>query len=273
MNKSTALKWSQISGPEGLDLMRRFFADDEIAVSDFASIVAAVKAGDFDDCLAGKPDSSVHVTTSCHLMVLAMLNRLSGLTATEFYKEDALRYVRMNCLVQRMLGLQRLTLGWPVYAFGAEILGQSMIYTESQAPGSDPGEPMLNLDNWRDLPEYDAQHPVACVVRDNLLHMGRLSGIEPVAHMPAPYSLAAEIFGQEALIIALVEAPLLVHQILDLIVARVLVPWCDDVVASVPDVWVGIVRCQRITHVHGAGKLYEIFRRTGAPAYRGQPLG
>lgn len=32
---------------------------------------------------------------------------------------------------------------------GAELLGQSMIYTEDHAAGSDPGVRLLNNDNWR----------------------------------------------------------------------------------------------------------------------------
>jgi hypothetical protein len=238
MTETTLLAWARVTGPEGRELLSRFLQGDRNVAASMASIVDAADAGHYDAELAGNPDpEAVHVTTSCHLMVLALLNRLSGLSAAEFYKDDPLRYVRMNCLVQRMLGLERLTLGWPVYAFGAEILGQTMIYSEDQAPGSDPGVPMLSRENWSDLPEYAREHPVACAIRENLQHMARLSGIEPVAHMPAPYSLAAEILGQEPLIGALATEPDFVRQFLDLIVTRVLRPWCDDLIATVPDVW------------------------------------
>jgi hypothetical protein len=112
-----------------------------------------------------------------------------------------------------------------------------MMYPSDQAPGSDPGVPLLTLNDWRNMPRYDPEHPIAGTVRETLLHMRRLSGIEPVAHLPAPYSLAAEVLGQEALIPALSEAPDMVRQLLDLIVDRVLKPWCDDLARSVPDVW------------------------------------
>ena len=111
-----------------------------------------------------------------------------------------------------------------------------MIYTESQAPGCDPGFPLLNRDNWQDMPYYDATHSIAKITRANLTNMAKLSGIEPVAHLPAPYSLAAEIYGQEFLINALTEEPEPVAGLLDLIVTRVLKPWCDDLVANIPDV-------------------------------------
>ncbi len=238
MTKTAPMPWAQVTGTDGQELLCRFLQGQQRMAAPLSAIIDAANAGHYDAELAGSPDpEAIHVTTSCHLMVLALLNRLNGLTAVEFYKGDPLRYVRMNCLVQRMLGFERLTLGWPVYAFGAEILGQTMIYSQDQAPGSDPGVPMLTTENWRDLPQYDAGHPVARAIRDNLLYMSRLSGIEPVAHLPAPYSLAAEILGQEALITALTTEPDFVRRFLDLVVIRVLIPWCDDLVASVPDVW------------------------------------
>lgn len=238
MKQSVARNWHQVSGTEGLDLLRRYLGGDISAAPVLSAIFTAAVDGEYDADFAAAPDpEKIHVTTSCHLMVLALLNRLKGVSAAQFYKEDPLRYVRTNCLVQRMLGLQRLTLGWPVYGFGAEILGQTMIYPQDQAPGSDPGLPMLNCDNWRDMPGYDPQHPVAGVIRENLQHMARLTGIEPVAHLPAPYSLAAEILGQEPLIGALALDPDFVRELLDLIVSRILAPWCDDLVANVPGVW------------------------------------
>jgi len=237
MTENVAMPWSQVSGAEGLDIIRRFLDEDKNAQSTLSDIIDRANAGEYDAQLAGNPGEGVHVTTSCHLMVLTILNRIYGTNASDYYKADPLRYVRLNCLVQRMLGVERLTLGWPVYGFGAELLGQTMIYTEAQAPGSDPGVPLLDMDDWRDLPKYNPEHPIACIVRDNLTHMGRLAGIEPVAHLPAPYSLAAEIFGQEQIISALIDKPEFVVDFLDLIVTRVIQPWCDDLTASIPGVW------------------------------------
>ena len=238
MTRSISTGWARVIGVEGLDLLRRYLDGDQSAKPDLLEIFDAADAGQYDSDYAGSPDlNKIHVTTSCHLMVLALLNRLKGLTAAQFYKDDPLRYVRMNCLVQRMLGFERLTLGWPVYGFGAELLGQTMIYPEDQAPGSDPGLPLLNLDNWRDMPAYDPDHPVPRSIRENLLNMAQLSGIAPVAHLPAPYSLAAEIFGQEPLIGALALDADFVQKFLDLIVTRVLTPWCEDLFANVPNVW------------------------------------
>ena len=238
MKNDAPMIWEDAIGEDSRIALGQFLSGNESARAQLTQIVDATIAGLYDTDFAGKPNpETVHVTTSCHLMVLKLLNRLSGMSAAEFYKGDPLRYVRMNCLIQRMLGIERLTLGWPVYAFGAEILGQAMIYPEDQAPGSNPGAPMLDRHNWRDLPEYTPKHPIAGAIRENLQHMARLSCVKPVAHMPAPYSLAAEIIGQEPLIGALAIEPDFVRELLNLIVDRVLKPWCDDLVANIPDVW------------------------------------
>ena len=62
---------------------------------------------------------------------MSLRHRLEGLTAQHFYKSDPLRYVRTNLFVQRVIGIKRLTLGWPVYAFGAEAMGQAMMYPDN----------------------------------------------------------------------------------------------------------------------------------------------
>ncbi|MBL4873333.1 MAG: hypothetical protein JKY41_08045 [Rhodobacteraceae bacterium] len=237
MSQKETTQWANVIGAEGRDILKRFLNGVTTANAELKAIIDAAISGDFDDDYAGNPSADVKVTTACHMMVLAIVNRLNGMNATDYYKSNPQNYVRLNCLIQRMLGIERLTLCWPVYGFGAEALGQTMIYTEDQAPGSDPGNPLLNKRNWQDMPVYEPDHTIARVVRENLQHMAQLAGIEPVAHLPAPYSLAAEIYGQEHLIIALIEEPEFVHQLLDLIVERVLVPWCADLHGTIPNVW------------------------------------
>ncbi len=155
MSQLKPMQWPKVIGDEGRSILRRFLDEDPTADLEFRGIIDAAKAGVYDADYAGKPGSEVKVTTSCHMMVLAIVNRLNGINATKFYKAEPLDYVRLNCLIQRMLGIERLTLGWPVYGFGAEALGQTMIYTEAQAPGSDPGFPLLDRDNWQNMPTYD----------------------------------------------------------------------------------------------------------------------
>lgn len=211
---------------------------DPEARRQIGNLVDAACAGDYDAFLRAEPDPyDVHVTTSAHLMVLAVMNRLNGMRSEDFYKNDPVRYVRLNLLIQRLLGIERLTVGSPVYAFAAELLGQTMMYPEDQAPGSDPGRPLLEIGDWREIPGYDEGHELARGIRETLVVTGQLAGIEPVAHLAAPYSLAAEIFGQEALINALNTEPDTVRCLLERLVEVVIAPWCEDLAANVPDVW------------------------------------
>lgn len=231
-------QFRELCGQQGRSILSRHLNGDRSVAPELGTFVEAACEGVLDDALRAEPDPDhVNVTTSAHLMTLAVMNRLSGMRSAAFYKGDPLRYVRLNLLVQRMLGIERLTIGIPVYAFGAETLGQTVMYPDDQVPGSDPGKPLMAIDGWRDIPGHDRDHEVARLIRDALVLTGQLAGIEPVAHLPAPYSFAAEIFGQEALINALNTDPDTVRDLLAHIADAVLAPWCDDLAANVPDVW------------------------------------
>ena len=215
-----------------------FLSGDTALAGELAGVLGRVDSGEFDREFATELDPhSVYLTTSCHLLAMSLRHRIEGLKAQDFYKSDPLKYVRSNLFIQRAIGIERLTLGWPVYAFGAEAIGQTMMYPDDQAPGSDPGEPMLSLERPDEIPEYDPDSEVAGVIRDTLKIMSDLAGIEPVAHLPAPYSLAAEIVGQENLILALSGRPDLVVRFLDVLVDRVLAPWCVDLHKHLPAAW------------------------------------
>ncbi len=210
----------------------------EDAARRLAELFAACDAGLLDDLLVDPaPPKTTCLKTSCHLLAMSLRHRLEGLSAARFYKGDPDRYVRSNLLVQRILGIRRPTLGWPVYAFGAEALGQQMFYPPDQAPGSDPGLPALSLEHPEDIPYFDPGCEIAKLVREMLLGMADLGRIEPVAHLPAPYSLAAEVVGQQNLILALSQAPAAVRRFLSALVDRFLAPWCADLHRSVPSVW------------------------------------
>ena len=231
-------EFRDLCGPQGRAILSGHFSGDSDATRELRRFVDAADGGLLDDALRADPDpDDVLVTTSSHLMTLAMMNRLSGMGSADFYKGDPHRYVRLDLLVQRLLGIERLTIGSPVYAFGAESLGQVMMYPDAQPPGSDPGEPLMTIDGWRDIPAHDPDHEVARLMREVLVLSAQLAGIEPVAHLPAPYSFAGEIFGQEPLINALSTVPDTVRDILAHLSDVVLAPWCADLAANVPDVW------------------------------------
>jgi hypothetical protein len=225
--------------PAGSTLLARWQAGDDATLKRLRALFDAVMEGQLDDVFREPaPADSVCVTTSLHLMTLTILNQLYGLTSADFYKGEPQRYVRTTLMTQRLLGIRKLTLGWPVYAFGAECLGQATVYPDKHAPGSDPGEPLIDQTNWRELDTPDLESGIARIIEDMLACFADLTGLEPVAHLPAPYSLAADIFGQEALISALLEAPDFVDELLDHLTEQVFVPWIERLLYRFPKVWI-----------------------------------
>ena len=223
---------------EGNILLAQWQAGDDAAQKKLLTLFNAVIEGQFDAVFQEPaPENSVCVTTSLHLMTLTILNQLYGLTSKEFYKGDPQRYVRTTLMTQRLLGIRKLTIGWPVYAFGAEALGQATIYPDQHAPGSDPGIPLVVRKNWFEMESIDFEGEVPKVVEAMLACFVELTGLEPVAHLPAPYSLAADIFGQETLITALSHDPDFVVEFLDHLTGQIIVPWCERLVQRYPNIW------------------------------------
>ena len=236
---------SEVKRPDSLQsaidggLLSRWQAGEANAQERLHMLFDAAMAGQFDAIFREPaPVDSVSVTTSLHLLTLTLLNRLYGFASADFYKGDPQRYVRTTLLTQRLLGIRKLTLGWPVYAFGAECLGQVMMYPNKHAPGADPERPLINQSNWQRLGPPDLAGEIPRTVEEILLCFADLTGLEPVAHLPAPYSLAADIFGQEALISALTEAPKFVAELLDHLADQVFAPWIVYLVDRIPNVWI-----------------------------------
>ncbi len=223
----------------GSALLARWQSNDDAALEELRTLFDAVIAGQFDAVLREQvPADSVSVTTSLHLMTLTLLNQLYGLTSADFYKGNPRRFVRTTLITQRLLGIRKLTLGCPVYAFGAEALGQTMMYPDKHAPGADPGEPLVNRMNWRQLETPNLDGEIPRIIEGMLTHFADLTGLDPVAHLPGPYSLAADIFGQEALISALLEAPDFVAEFLNHLVNHVFIPWIERLINRIPNVWI-----------------------------------
>ena len=80
------------------------------------------------------------------------------------------------------------------------------------------------------MESIDFEGEVPKVVEAMLACFVELTGLEPVAHLPAPYSLAADIFGQETLITALSHDPDFVVEFLDHLTCQIIVPWCERLI-------------------------------------------
>lgn len=224
--------------PDGLHLLARWQAGESDAKERLADAFRAGLSGDHDEALAGPaPDDAVHVCGSVDLLSLGIVFDLFGLTAEEFYKGDPARYVRSVMLTLRLLGMPKSYLSWPVYGFTAEALGQEMIYSDRFSPGTDPDVTLVDAGNWRDLPPLDLTGEIPALLDETLAFYAGLTGFSPVLHLSAPYSLAADIFGQEHLISALTEDPAFVNGLLDHLADTVHGPWAGHFFARHPDGW------------------------------------
>ena len=225
--------------PSGIDLVERALAGKPKDREILKGLLEKAMLGSFDAVYSDTSDTEhVEVTASMHLLTLEIMADFFAVDGKSFYMEDPLRYVRTNLFMQLMLGIRKLTIGWPVYAFGAEGLGQSMIYPERQAPGSDPVDTLVDSHTWRHLAAPDFDAGIYRFIKEVLGHFAALSELPPVAHLPAPYSLAAEIYGQERLLADLKGDLEGVRALLDHLTERILAPWIADLAGALEGVWI-----------------------------------
>ncbi len=227
------------SYPTGLHLLARWQSGDVEAKREMIEIFDAAIAGDFDANYAIPPPSDkVHATASVHMLVLAILHDLYGIESKDYYNSDPWRYVRTNLLVCRLLGVQKMYVTWALYSMTCEPLGQEIMYPDRFPPGCDPDKPLINKGNWRELetPDFSTGVPHAI---DGILRVTEiLTGLPPLLQISAPYSLAADIYGQEPLLADVVHDPDNVNALLDHLADKVLGPWMDHHIEIFPNGWI-----------------------------------
>ena len=229
----------ELNFPAGLRLLSDWQSGDMCAKGRLKQIFEAALAGEYDANFAiPAPDIAVNIGGSVNLLTLTIMHDLFGLNGAEFYKGNAGRYVRATLFTRRLLGMNKLYISWPVYAFSCEAMGQKMMYPDKFPPGADPDEMLINRGNWRAMPTPDFDTGIPKIVSDIAACYTRLTGADPILHLSAPYSLAADIYGQEPLLAALVHEPDFANEMLDLIVDRVLKPWIDHFVAQFSNAWI-----------------------------------
>ena len=233
------MPFEELKFPAGIHLLERWQANDPQAIERLKDIFDATIAGQYDEIFkTPAPQDSVHVAGPVDLMTLTIMHRLYGLTSADFYKQDPERFVRTSLMTQKLLGMPKLYISWPVYGFTAEALGQEMIYSDQYSPGTDPDKPLANADNWQDISTPDMGVGIPRILDGTLACYQRLTGLNPVLHLTAAYSLAADIYGQEQLITALTHEPEFVNRFLDHLADTVLKPWMDHFFSQYPDGWV-----------------------------------
>ncbi len=228
-----------LKSPAGLHLLSRWQSGDLEAKQQMRTIFDAAIAGKYDPSFAvPAPSDRVHVTGSVHMITLTILHDLYGVSSADYYKTDPERYVRANLITSRLLGIDKLYITWALYAFTCEAIGQPMMYTDKFPPGSDPGKVLINKDNWKSLTTPDFSTGIPKIINDILRVMERLTGMEPLLQISSPYSLAADIYGQELLLDDVLHAPDFVNDLLDHLADQVLSPWIDHFIGEFPNGWV-----------------------------------
>ena len=225
--------------PFGLRQLASWQAGEQAARDRLTTVFEAAFDGSFDDAFkVPAPADRVHVSGSIDLLTLGVVFDLFGITAAELYKGNPERYVRSVLTSLKLLGMPKMYLSWPVYALTAEALGQPMIYSDRFSPGTDPEEMLVTSQDPDDWPALDLTGEIPGIVDETLASYRRLTGFKPVLHLSAPYSLAADVYGQEQLINALTHEPEFVKRFLNHLADAVLKPWIDHFFAVHPDGWV-----------------------------------
>jgi len=225
--------------PKGLHLLQSWQHGDEQAKQEMIKIFDAAIAGEFDDnfkVLA--PTNEVHSTASVHMLGLAVLNDLYGIESHDYYHTEPYRYVRANLALSRLLGINKFYMTWALYAWTCEPLGQEMMYPDKFPPGADPDAILITKDNWQELKTPDFTTGVPAAIDGILSITQELTGVAPLLQISAPYSLAADIYGQEPLLADVVNDPDTVNMLLDHLGDTVLAPWMDHHFEKFPDGWV-----------------------------------
>ena len=225
--------------PNGLQLLKSWQAGDKEAKKEMTQFFDAAIEGEFDEnFLILAPPDQVNSTASVHMLALALVHDLYGIESREYYNTDPFRYVRTNLAVSRLLGVHKFYMTWALYAFTCESLGQKMMYPDRFPPGADPDSILINKDNWHLLETPDFTKGVPKSIDDILSVTEELTGMPPLLQISAPYSLAADIYGQEPLLADLVNDPDTVNSMLDHLGDMVLAPWMDHHFKKFPNGWV-----------------------------------
>jgi hypothetical protein len=229
----------ELEFPRGLQLLHAWQSGDLHAEQRLKAIFDDAIAGLYDEIFSiSAPQNQVHVCGPVDLLSLTIMFRLNGITSEAFYKQDAERFIRSSLMTQRLMGMHKQYISWPVYGLTAEAIGQPMIYSDQYSPGTDPENLLFNGDNWRDVETPDLDHGIPKLLDEYADVFHRLTGQQPVLHLSAPYSLAADVYGQEAIISALTHDPEFVNRFLDLLADRVLQPWMHRFFERYPNGWV-----------------------------------
>ncbi len=228
----------ELDFPGGIKLLKLWQTNDNVGVFRLKQILNETIKGQYDSLFSSPaPSNRVHVCGPVDLLTLTIMYQLFGIVTEQFYKQDAKGFVRTSLMIQKLLGMSKHYISWPVYGFTAEAMGQPMLYSDQYSPGTDPDKPLFNRDNWQSMKTPDLDRGIPKLLDDVMDRFHHLTGQQPVMHLSAAYSLAADCFGQEAIISALSSEPEFVVKLLDQLTDVVLAPWTNHFFNRYPAGW------------------------------------
>jgi uroporphyrinogen decarboxylase len=171
--------------------------------------------------MAGEPDR-VPVFAQMHEFVAEHL----GIPRQEFITHPEIMVPAM-LEVQAEYDIDVASITYDVYNIEAEGLGQKLVWGDASLPDIDRSEMLIrNRDDLSRIrtPDFDSVGSFGRVIRMHALFK-KLTGIEPTLSFCAPFSLAANIRGIEALLFDLYDDPEFARLLFDRLTEEVLAPW------------------------------------------------
>ena len=187
--------------------------------TDFTSFQSGAKR--LQQAMQGIPD---RVPVYAQMHEFAMHRR--NIPADRFYT-DANLLTQVNLDVAHEFGLDIGYVDYDVYNIEAEALGQKILFAPGQMPDVDRSHYLIQ--DASDLhkiktPNFDSDGRFPMVMAIQQLYR-QLTGLPPSLQFTAPFSLAANLRGIEALLIDIYTNPTFARGLFDAIVEEILAPW------------------------------------------------
>lgn len=145
---------------------------------------------------------------------------------------DPHRLVQAIIEVQDIYDFDLPVLGYDVYNIEPEALGKEITYSENGAPQQDSApliEDEEDIDRLK-LPdrgeELEERGRFDYILQATELFQKRTNTL-PYLQFCAPFSLAARLVGFEKLITSLISSPAFVHELMERVTEKVLIPWIE----------------------------------------------
>lgn len=149
-----------------------------------------------------------------------------GVKAREFYTTPEILTPGSLEIAERY-GLDVGFVDYDVYNIEAEALGQKVIFFEDHMPDVDRSAPLISgPDDLHKIttPDFDTAGRFSQVIEMQSIYE-KLTGLPPALQFCAPFSLAANLRGMEALIMDILMSPDFARGLFDAITEEVLAPW------------------------------------------------